>query len=168
MAKAQKMNEKIIIEVSPSGETEVKVVGHVAPAGKLTENIENALGKRISDIKTHEYNEREVNEVRNATSVSTIGHVRAIYSDAGPAAQRGPSVDQPSIACRAMRRRLDCRSIASERPHAWPIPVGISSTASRNRMAGGKHHMSDAKDCIPKKAIAEVLVLRQQDCQDDD
>lgn len=24
--------------------------------------------------------------------------------------------------------------------------------------------MSNAKDCIPKKAIAEVLVLRQQDC----
>lgn len=68
MAKAQKMNEKIIIEVSPSGETEVKVVGHAGPGcAKLTENIENALGKRISDIKTHEYNEREVNEVRNAT-----------------------------------------------------------------------------------------------------
>lgn len=46
------------INIDLGGATEIKVVGHAGPGCKsLTANIEKALGKVTSDVKTPEYNQ---------------------------------------------------------------------------------------------------------------
>ena len=47
---------QIIIEISPTGESSIKVQGHKGTkCTKLTADIEKALGKVISSKKTSEY-----------------------------------------------------------------------------------------------------------------
>ena len=50
------MAEEIIIDISPTGETEIKVQGCPGPSCKdLTKGLEKALGKTVSDKKSQEY-----------------------------------------------------------------------------------------------------------------
>ena len=50
------MTEKIIIDISPTGEAVIKVEGCPGPSCKdLTRGLEKALGKTTTDKTTNEY-----------------------------------------------------------------------------------------------------------------
>jgi hypothetical protein len=52
------MAEKIILTISPTGDTKIKVDGgHGKSCSDLTKAIEQALGSTVSDRKLPEYNE---------------------------------------------------------------------------------------------------------------
>ena len=59
------MSEQVIITVAEDGPVKVEVKGHSGEGClKLTEELENALGEKISDVKTRDFTQRRRAAVR--------------------------------------------------------------------------------------------------------